>query len=144
MQNFEWYVILNNIGLMVQNEWIKTGKIRNNVIIDEFIIMPNHLHGIIVITGLETPRLGVSEKGNETSHRDVSTNRLKSGSLGAIINQFKSKTTKEYNFGYDGTRISLWQPRFYEHIIRNDCELLKTREYIINNPMKWYKDEYYR
>jgi REP element-mobilizing transposase RayT len=93
--------------------------------LDEWVIMPNHLHGISVI----------NEPYNvvETPHRGVSTT-WKSGTLGAIINQFKSEYTKRI-------RAVGWQSRFYDHIIRDDKSLRRIRVYIRNNPPKWTEDE---
>ncbi|MFA6928668.1 MAG: transposase [Patescibacteria group bacterium] len=147
-------MILNDIGKIVQEELSQTPIIRQNVILDEQIIMPNHLHAILEIlckikSSVETPRATV-----ETPRRGVSTtamvavdDKLKRGgynpqwkpnSLGSIINQIKSVCTKkiwksEYpNFA--------WQSRFYDHIIRNDESLNRIREYIINNPAMWERD----
>ena len=124
---------LNDIGQIVVEELLKTPQIRKNVILDEWIIMPNHLHVIIFICN----------NGVETSRRDVSTKahnnfQLQSGSLGAIINQIKSICTK---------RIRLvepkfsWQSRFYDRIIRNEYELRRIRDYVYYNAAKWDIDK---
>ncbi len=179
-------VQLSAIGEMVADEWQKTPQIRKNVSLDTWIIMPNHLHGIVVINNdVETPRWGVSQISTtqndrtsndyvqtplqgkkETSQRDVSTigtaqnsktsndcgktlegnasicrdgqGKIKSGSLGAIIGQFKAQCKKRtIAAGHDFS----WQTRFYDHIIRNEKSLNKIREYIINNPLKWELDK---
>lgn len=162
-------VRLSAIGEIVADEWLKTAQIRKNVSLDAWIIMPNHLHGIIVINNdVETPRWGVSQiytaqndrtsddyvktlsqNKKETSHRDVSTGgnasvcrggqgKMKSGSLGAVIGQFKTQCKKRtIAAGHDFS----WQSRFYDHIIRNEKSLNKIREYIINNPLKWEIDK---
>jgi putative transposase len=137
---------LSSIGEIVAEEWQKTPDIRPNVVLDEWVIMPNHLHGIIVIleprdrTVVETSRQPVVE----TSRRDVSTTtptttpRLKAGSLGAIIGQIKSVCTKRiWAAGHTGFR---WQSRFYDHIIRDEGALQRIREYIVNNPANWAED----
>jgi putative transposase len=119
---------LSSIGEIVAEEWQKTPDIRPNVVLDEWVIMPNHLHGIIII------------------ERDVSTttttpSRLKAGSLGAIIGQVKSICTKR--IWAIGHTDFAWQARFYDHIIRNEASLKRIREYIVNNPAKWKEDRYY-
>ena len=105
-------------------------------------VMPNHVHGIIVIT--ETPnRAGVVV---ETSRRGVSTTtttapnapRLRAGSLGAIIGQIKSVCTKRIRAA--GYADFAWQPRFYDHIIRDDASLHRIRRYIAHNPGGWQQD----
>ena len=125
-------------------------QIRKNVTLDEWVVMPNHLHGIVVIHEKETPQ-------HETPHRGVSTEepddcrdvpvarlsqtlpgRLCKGSLGAIVGQFKSVCTKRiWAAGHDFA----WQSRFYDEIIRSEASLSTIREYIQNNPLKWESDK---
>jgi REP element-mobilizing transposase RayT len=143
---------LNVYGKIVEKEWLQTEKIRNNVILDEFIVMPNHFHGIIMLTNdcVETTRRVVSPNTvphpletnkHETTHRVVSTT-LKSNSLGSIIGQFKSICTKRIHDA--GLMDFFWQERFYDHIIRSEKSLNKIRDYIIHNPIKWKYDKYYK
>ncbi len=97
-----------------------------DVSVDHSIIMPNHLHLIIIIKA-KIPNTG--------GHGDPP--------LRDIIGRFKSFTTFEYN-QVNKTKVkSLWQRNYYEHVIRNEHELQKTREYIIGNPAKWHDDKYY-
>lgn len=126
----EGETVLSPAGLVVEEEWRRTATIREHVRLDEFVIMPNHLHGILMFTG----------GAEKTSHRDVSTKKakLKPDSLGSIIGQFKSVCTKRIRgsgFGPFG-----WQPRFYEHIIRDESSLENIRQYIVENPVKWELD----
>jgi putative transposase len=130
-------VILSPIGQIVADEWQKTPKIRPYVSLDEWIIMPNHVHGIIIIT-VETPR------PVETPRRGVSTTtanpkpRLQAGSLGAIIGQIKSTCTKRIRAA--GFADFAWQTRFYDHIVRDEPALQRIREYIAGNPARWEED----
>lgn len=130
---------LSVIGQIVAEEWQKTEQIRSNVQIDASVVMPNHLHGILIIQKpVETlhPNTPV-----ETFRRNVSTNksRLKPNSLGSIIGQFKSVCTKRIwaagftNFG--------WQTRFHDRIICDEESASQIREYIINNPARWESDK---
>ena len=98
--------------------------------------MPNHIHAIIVISEM-------SGASVETSRRDVSTEThyLQSGSLGAIINQYKSVCTKQIRTA--GYTNFAWQTRYYDHIIQNEKELDNIRTYILGNPIKWAEDEYF-
>jgi putative transposase len=131
---------LNDLGKVIEEEWSKTKEIRSNVDLDNFVIMPNHFHGIPIIKDVETSRRDVS-KESETGHRPVST-QLKPNSLGSIIGQFKSVCTKRiYKLGY---RNFQWQKGFYDHIIRNENDLHRIGTYIQNNPLKWELDEYYQ
>jgi REP element-mobilizing transposase RayT len=139
----------NDIGEIVAKEWQRTQEIRKIVVLDEWVVMPNHFHGIICIVEkslVETTRRVVSNKPQqsksfklETSQRDVSTRKLKPNSLGSIIGQFKSITTKRIHA--NGYPDFSWQPRFYDHIIRDEKGLNAIREYIHNNPAQWEFDQ---
>jgi putative transposase len=120
----------NDVGEIVSEEWQRTQEIRNNVVLDEWVVMPNHFHGIICIVEkslVETPRRGVSTRVT-----------WKPNSLGSIINQFKSVSTKRIHT--NGYPDFSWQPRFYDHIIRDEKGLNAIREYIHNNPAQWEYD----
>ncbi len=128
-------VQLNEYGIIVDNEWTKTAEIRSNIIIDKYIVMPNHLHGIIIILDNGSSR--------NTGHR-VPTfeqfGRPTSNSIPTIIRSFKAVTKKRINETRKSYGKAVWQPRFYEHIIRNRDELDKIRQYIIDNPLQWELD----
>jgi REP element-mobilizing transposase RayT len=135
---------LNQFGEIVAGEWMKTAQIRPVVVLhpDEFVIMPNHLHGIIWI--IETD--GATRDGMESVRTEVvgATRRvaptLVANSIGAIIGQIKTISTKQVNAlrGTPGT--PLWQRNFYEHIIRNEAEFEKIWNYIDSNPQQWQED----
>jgi REP element-mobilizing transposase RayT len=124
---------LNEIGQIVAEEWIRAPQIRPYVELDEWVIMPNHMHGIIVI--MEGGMVGATRRVAPTT-TDRPTGP-KSGSLGAIIGQFKSVTTKRVNALRGTPRVPVWQRNYYEHIIRNEDDLARVREYIANNPLQW-------
>ncbi len=151
---------LSPIGEIVAEEWQKTEEIRENVTMDASVIMPNHVHGVIIIheqrdddnvvmpgftanpvamaQSVETPRRGVSTDWGQTAK---ATQNWKSGSLGAIIGQIKSVCTKRiWAAGYPEFG---WQSRFYDHIIRNRESLEHIRAYIYNNPKQWEDDDYF-
>lgn len=110
---------VNKIGKIICECWDKINKIYDNVKTDAFCLMPNHIHGIIVI-----------------SERDGQSRP----SLPKIIQGFKSVTTRmcfKYNYK------SIWQRNYYEHIIRNQEEYERVYEYIETNPLKWEEDKYY-
>ncbi|TVM04308.1 MAG: transposase [Candidatus Brocadia sp. WS118] len=123
----------NEYGMIVENEWVKTAEIRSNIIIDKYIVMPNHVHGIIII----------QDNGRDTVHR-VPTfeqfGRPTSNSISTIIRSFKAVTKKRINEIRKSYGKAVWQSRFYEHIIRNEKNLNQIREYIINNPLQWELD----
>jgi len=124
---------LNRLGEIVKEEICKTQIIRSNVILDSWVIMPNHLHLILCITSedhVETPRRGVSTEDNRS---------WKPGCLGAIGNQFKGACTRRIR--NDLNPAFAWQPRFYDHIIRTERDLDNLRWYILRNPKNCRNDE---
>ena len=137
---------LSPIGEIVADEWRKAPKVRPNVILDSWVVMPNHLHGIIVIDEMKTS-VETHGDGNvsvETTQRVVSTTTkttLQRNSLGAIIGQFKSKCTKRIHAA--GFGEFSWQARFHDHIVRDGSDLDRIRQYILDNPADWSKDDNY-
>jgi len=132
---------LSKIGKIVEKYWLEIPKHFKNIKLDEFIVMPNHIHGIIVIEykidkiNVET-RHGVSLQKNENNFNQFS--KMVKNSISLIINQFKSSVKRYAN----KNKIPFhWQPRFYDHIIRNEKSLDEIRQYIKNNPLKWENDE---
>ena len=135
-------MILNKLGKIVEKEWHKTSEKRKNVGLDEFIVMPNHLHGIIVINyqivGIDC---------NQSLPDDIDCNQSlhkygpQTNNLFAIIRGFKGAVTNQINSLINNTDGgSIWQSRFYDHIIRNEQSLNKIRYYIFNNPGNWPDD----
>jgi REP element-mobilizing transposase RayT len=110
-------VSLHPIGDIVAREWVKSAEMRPDVELDAFVIMPNHLHGILL--------LGRSEAA--TAARP----------LGAVIRGFKAATTRAVAAVKPGLEHPLWQRNYYEHIIRNEDSLEAIRAYIADNPVKW-------
>jgi len=149
---------------IVKNIWFNLSKHYPNCLLDVFVIMPNHIHGIIFITdqlGDYKQRAGSADnnikfinktKYVETGLKPVSTKRNnykkfqadpanksnnKQYSLSEIIRAFKTFSAREINKYQNTQGQQFWQSRFYDHIIRNEKELEKIREYIINNPVNW-------
>lgn len=133
-------MVLSDVGRIVDDEWKKTAIIRPYVSLDEYVIMPDHFHGIINIgertpTIVETPRRGVSTTDKLNNHQP----KWSPGCLGAIINQFKMICTKRIRETYPDFT---WQPRFHDRRIRNDGERIRIRKYIRLNPIMADLDEW--
>ena len=105
---------LSAIGEITQKHLIKIPNIYPGVSIDKFIVMPNHIHAIFVLDGLDTP------------------------SLSRIIGQFKMSVTKEIRDNYKIDTV--WQRSFHDHIIRNQKDYERIWLYIHGNPQKWNED----
>jgi len=131
---------LNDFGIIAHREWIRTAKIRTYVELDAFIIMPNHVHGIIAIK-----RPNDDKCRGMACHAHVTHNALinrKFGkpvrqSLSAIIGSYKSSVTREINRFRNRPGQIVWQRNYFEHIIRNEKELFATRKYVLENPGKF-------
>jgi REP element-mobilizing transposase RayT len=138
---------LNEYGKIARNEWVHTASIRRNVVLDAFIVMPNHLHGIIILTGNVGATRRVAPIGRvacmegEAPPRPYDRNgKMRSGSIGAIIGQFKSIATKRINKRHGAPGVPVWQRNYYECIIWGEAQLDAIRRYIADNPGQWDLD----
>lgn len=139
---------LNQIGKIVENYWIDVPLHFNCVSIDAFVIMPNHLHGIININEHQlSKKPSCYDSMNQIAPINFSEDHHKRpkgtipNSLGAIIGAFKSATTKQvHRLGLTDHR-SLWHRNYYEHIIRDDQDYHRIVEYIQLNPSNWANDQ---
>jgi REP element-mobilizing transposase RayT len=131
---------LNKYGEIAHNEWENTAKIRKNVSLDVFVIMPNHVHGIVVIH--DNNRRGTMPRALEkdTAHHAPTLEQFgkpTSNSIPTIIRSYKATVTKQVNQLRNTLGAQFWQRNYYEHIIRNEKELSNIRQYIVNNPLHW-------
>ena len=125
---------LSEVGAIADAFWKEIPGHHKNVELDEFIVMPNHLHGIIGISGPE-PEFKLLSRAKKPL---VSPAK---GSLGVIVRSYKAAVShwcEQNNFPF------AWQPRFNDRIIRNPKALTAVREYIRDNPKNWLEDEHYR
>jgi len=116
-------------GEMVTSEWQSLPMRFPHIVIDEFVVMPNHFHGIITLL----------------PNKNRATTRV-APTLGRVIGAFKSITTTRYvagvkNLHWKPFAKRLWQRNYWEHIIRNEKSLAEIREYICNNPLRWADDD---
>jgi len=115
---------------------LKTAVLRGYVIISTFIIMPNHLHGILIFHNpSQFPTVGAT--------RWVAQERkgtLQKGSLGSVLGQFKSAVTKRRDKVDETSDVKIWQRGYYERIVRNERELMAIQRYVENNPIRWTED----
>jgi len=126
-------MIMDQVGQIVEGKWLKTPVLRPYVVLDEFVVMPNHFHAILLIV----------TAGRGTARRAPTTERFGSpvsGSLPTIVRSFKSAAAKHINELRSTPGASLWQRGYYEHIIRDEDELQRIREYILTNPLRWELD----
>ena len=158
-------MVLNEMGAIVENELLITEKMRPNIKIDEYIIMPNHVHIVINIRRGTLPRAQNTD-GHETKWgtwqrapteigRDGDGMGLKtvptepkieqfgkptSNSIPTIVRLIKSTTTKQINLLRHFPGKPVWQRDYYEHVVRNETSLFLIRKYVRENPVRWECD----
>ncbi len=125
---------LNEFGEFVRDEWFQSAQIRQEIQLnpDEFVVMPNHIHGVVWIVG-DGASVGAHGRAPLPMQRMPR-------SLASFIAGFKSAVTKRINERRGTPGLPVWQRNYYEHIVRDDDELRRIREYITNNPLQWALD----
>lgn len=129
---------------------------------DEFVVMPNHVHGIIWllganVVGAQQPEVPMTEQYSGSVHDSLARSpvaaplrhldlgrRVEPGSLSAIVRTFKAATAKRINNVRGTPGAPVWQRNYYERVVRDDDELERVREYILDNPRGWAEDKYFR
>jgi len=145
---------INNLGECVLESWHDLQIHYSNIQLDEFVIMPNHIHGIIILfdersvgAGLRPAlfRKGSTALSKWAGLRPAPTNKnnKKIHALPEIVRALKSFSSRKVNNILKNTGHPVWQRNYYEHVIRDESDLFNTRQYIINNPLLWEEDDYY-
>jgi len=125
-------MVLNETGKIVEEVWGSIPAHFANVELGEFVVMPNHIHGIISI---------VNVGATHASPLPRISQGPAPGSIGSIIGSFKSAATRRVRAFKNNHEKPLWQRNYYEHIIRNERDYLAIYDYIVANPINWEKDE---
>ncbi len=129
-------MVLSSLGKLVEMEWKRIALSRKHVELDLFVVMPNHLHGVVVIEG----------SAMNTSHvaaAEGRTGAMQAGSLGAIISQFKAGVTRRARYSPVFRDAKIWQRNYYDRIVRSEESLNQIRQYIMANPARWREDSLY-
>ena len=132
---------LTDFGRIVQHSWLWLNNQYAYVDLDSYVIIPNHVHGIIVIN--ESTNAQSCRGGSRTALHSATGQSKKRKPLGRLIGVFKTRSTKLINEKSNTPGMRFWQRNYYEHIIRNENELAHIREYIRLNPAKWLEDRYF-
>ena len=127
-------VHLNSTGRMISDCWQWLESQYPCVALDEYVLMPNHLHGLIMITD------NVRRGGSRTAPTGADSPAGKRKPLGRLIGAFKTVSTKQFNSAHGKSGSPLWQRNFFEHVVRRDESLDKIRQYIRDNPARWEFD----
>ncbi|MPZ75625.1 MAG: transposase [Deltaproteobacteria bacterium] len=134
---------LNDAGRMVQAVWDELPIHYSGVETDAFVVMPNHIHGVVVLVGAG-PR-ACPDVGAGNPERGQPQGVAPTLSLPDVVHRFKTLTTKRFadgvkQSGWIPFRGRLWQRNYYEHIIRDEKSLDRIRQYILDNPARWEFD----
>jgi REP element-mobilizing transposase RayT len=148
-------MVLSEFGRIAHEGWLALPQHFETIELDAFVIMPNHMHGIVLIVDNGSPSVGAKHlpssfalaqssaanasplrRDRDATHHDGT----RAGSLSAIVQNYKSVTARKINRLRGLAGRTVWQRNYHEHIIRNQRELEAKRDYIANNPMQWALD----
>ncbi|MDO8519330.1 MAG: transposase [Deltaproteobacteria bacterium] len=118
---------MNEAGKNIESVWKRLPERFPQIKLDEFVIMPNHIHGILIIDGVG-------------AIHELPLPRRRQMTLPMAMGFLKMNTSKHINNWRKTPGLPVWQRNYYEHIIRDERDLVKIREYIANNPLKWDED----
>lgn len=124
---------LNQVGKMAAREWERLVSRFRALEPDEYVIMPDHIHGILRLTELAAPA-GIPPT-REQFGKPVA------GSIPTIVRAYKSTVTQQYQVMAGRSAPPLWQRNYYEHVIRSEADLIRVRAYIRQNPNQWENDQ---
>ncbi len=122
---------LNRFGAIAFEEWERSRRIREELELDEFTVMPNHVHGILVIRSSVQTVVGA---------QGLAPLRRPPRSLGTFVCGFKSAVTKRINAVRGTPGMCVWQRNYHDEIVHNDQDLYAARSYIRYNPRRWAYD----
>jgi len=135
-------VQISKTGIIIRNEWLRLEKRFFHIRLDKFIVMPNHVHGIIVFRGRGMAES--IENIDKSVERHAPTKGIFGkpirGDLATIIRSYKSSTTLRINLMNNIPGAQVWQRNYYEHIIRDEEDWQAIADYIDNNPIQWAED----
>jgi len=137
-------MIMNDLGRLVEEEWQRSPNLRKELVLDVFVVMPDHLHGLV---GLKSVSDELDERGGAHSRAALQAEPLRGSrdrapqSLSSFIAQFKATTTRRISELRHARGRRVWQPSFYEHILRMAEKTEAARNYILTNPERYQGDK---
>ncbi len=136
---------LNAFGEIAREEWTKSAEIRREIVLDRFVVMPNHVHGIVFILEPENNKGGrPSGEGDCQSPlpQDHQPRGPSPRSLASFVVGFKSSVSRRIKTLRGRPGPDVWQRNYFEHVIRDERDLDIVRQYVVNNPLQWDLDRY--
>lgn len=141
-------VVPNGIGILVASVWRDIPQHHVSVGIDEFVIMPNHIHGIISLSPVGArfiaPDAGQGVTGDGVTGRGAANQGAinRAPTVGEVVRAFKARCTFAINRGALTQGMPVWQRNYHEHMVRDERSYLSTVQYIRDNPQQWQQDVY--
>jgi putative transposase len=135
-------MVLNAAGMIVEKVWNDLPDQYPYIQIKEFVVMPNHFHGIVQIVGAQFIAPKNSGVINHGAMNQGAINCAPTG-LGQVARAFKARCTWTIRHMLCSSRIPIWQRNYYEHVIRDEAAYLQIAEYIQTNPQRWQEDTYH-
>jgi putative transposase len=133
---------LNQYGMIVEEEWKRSAQICREIVLDEWVVMPNHFHALVWLTESHPPESSKLESSQ--SHQgglpSAPTAARKPRSISTLVAGFKGAVVRRINALHSEPVAKFWQRNYHEHIIRNEDELNYIRWYIRTNPERWQQD----
>ncbi len=129
---------LNELGRIADEEWLKSAEIRSEIELDRYVVMPNHMHGLVVFQPQQARPPG-SQPAKPARARHQRPKR----SLGSFMGGYKSAVTTGINRLRATPGVRVWQRNYWDHIVRTERALRAIRRYIDNNPARWSLDRYH-
>jgi putative transposase len=136
-------MILSKYGLVAKQQWEKLPKRFPNIDLGAYVIMPNHMHGIIQIINGRGSAGNLSDPDDESSRRAPTHEQFQKpikGSIPTIIRSYKSAVSYRINLMRRTDGVPVWQRNYYEHVIRSEKDLQNKTDYIESNPQLWEQD----
>jgi REP element-mobilizing transposase RayT len=125
-------MMLSEIGVIADAELINLVRYWDGLVdVDLFVVMLNHIHAIIILTGMSS-----SASAQPDTQKRVPT-------LGNVVGSYKSRVTRRVREMSSVPDLVIWQRRYHDHIVRNETSLNQIRAYIINNPALWQRDVFF-
>ncbi|MEO5887165.1 MAG: transposase [Anaerolineales bacterium] len=137
-------MILSKFGLVAKQQWEKLPKRFPNIELGAYMIMPNHMHGIILITNGRGTAGSLNDLDHEPSRRAPTHERYQKpvrGSIPTMIRSYKSAVSYRVNLIPETDGVPIWQRNYYEHILRDETDLQNKTDYIEANPLLWDDDD---
>lgn len=134
-------MLLSDLGEIAKQCWNEIPGHFENVELDEYVIVPNHVHGVIILRGNSGRDEVTSSLRNESGIESQQSIIKRIPTLGQVVAFFKYRSTKLINMKGNSPGARFWQRNYYEHIIRDGNDLDRVRKYLSNNVGKWFEDK---